>query len=492
MMKFNEPGSHMEPTPTLTAAPPAPPSPVHSPRRRWPWVAAAGAVVVAAGGFGQAHLRDSASATTPLSAAAATTPAPEVSTVRPVRKTIRKVIEQPGRVEGYEQTPIFVKIPGFVQEWKVDIGHRVTAGQVLAELSVPEEREELKRREANADLARAEITAAERSLDAARADVAKAEAVVRQANATQARTDAALTRWKAEFTRTERLRVSGASSQQEFDAAQDSYRSAEAAWREAEAGIESAVAARQSAEANRVRAEANVTVSRAKLAVAEADARRQAEWLKYATVTAPFTGVVAQRNVDRGQYVMPPASGVNQAPLFVVVRTDPVRVFVDVPETEASLVADGMPVTIRIQAKEDMEIPGTVTRSSWALDLSTRTLRVQIDLPNLTGHLRPGMFAAAKFVLERPGAWVVPTGAVVTTDEQPYAVRVENGKTIKTAVKLGARQAGMVELLQKQTRPALRGESTPWESVTGTEDFLTARPAGWSDGMAVATTAAAK
>ena len=86
---------------------------------------------------------------------------------------------------------------------------------------------------------------------------------------------------------------------------------------------------------------------------------------------------------------------------------------------------------------------------------------------------------------ERPGAWIVPAGVVVTTDEQPYAVRIENGKSIKTPVKLGARQNGTIELIQKQTRPAPYGEPISWEASTGTEEFLLTRPAGWTDGMRV-------
>jgi hypothetical protein len=96
------------------------------------------------------------------------------------------------------------------------------------------------------------------------------------------------------------------------------------------------------------------------------------------------------------------------------------------------------------------------------------------------------MYATARLVLERPGAWLVPSGVVSTSDEQPYAVRVEGGKSIKTPVKLGSKTNGMVELLAKQTKPTSRGEPIAWEPLTGTEEFMTTRPAGWSDGMAVA------
>jgi multidrug efflux pump subunit AcrA (membrane-fusion protein) len=453
-------------------------------QRRRAWIGGAVCVaLVALGGVGYTQLHGPAAAPPPSS-----TYAPgafEAKTVQATRQVIRKTIEQPGRVEGYQQTPMFVKMAGFVREWKTDIGARVKEGDVLAELSVPEEVEELKRREATAQLDEAEVVAAEKALEAAIADESKADAQVRQSRASMARSEANLARWKAEFRRTEQIRDKGAASQNDYDVALESLRTSEAALAETTAGIDSATAALASATAARVRAKAAVAVARAQVAVAEADARRQREWLKYAIIRAPFTGVVSQRNVEVGQYVMPPTAGSAQPPLFVVVRTDPVRIFVDAPESEAALITENMPVTVRIQARGDREIPARVSRLSWALDQNSRTLRVQVDLPNPGGDLRPGMFAIVRFSTERPGAWVVPASVVATTDEQPYAVRIENGKAIKTPVKLGARQNGQVELIQKQTRPIQRGEPIPWESITGSENFLLTRPTGWTDGMRV-------
>jgi RND family efflux transporter MFP subunit len=471
------------PTP-FEGTPALPMAPARS-RRRWVWALAALPVLLAAV-LGARQLRGAPTAHP--STSGSETPAAKAKIVRPVRQTIRKTIDQPGRVEGYEQTPIHVKIPGFVETWKADIGQRVAEGEVLAELSVPEEREELKRREAAVELAHAEVTAAETALEAAKADESRAEALVAQTKATKARVDASVVRWTAEFKRIAEAHMRGVASQSDYDTTQDQLKTAEAAVKETEAAIAASIAAKASATAARVKAEAGVKVARAQLNVSAADARRQAEWLKYATVKAPFAGVVVQRNVDRGQYVTPPASGSAQLPLFVVVRTDPVRVFVDVSETEAPLITEKMPVTVRVQAQGDREIPGTVTRFSWALDTNTRTLRVQIDLPNPDGSLRPGGFASAKFVTERPGAWVVPAGAVSVAEEQQFAVRVEGGKGLKTPVKIGARQNGMVELLQKQTRPALKGEPIAWEPLTGSEEFLTSRPAGWTDGALVEST----
>jgi multidrug efflux pump subunit AcrA (membrane-fusion protein) len=438
-----------------------------------------------AGGIGVTRLGGEPVPTAAAPSAGPDAPAAKVNVVRPARQTIRKVIEQPGRVEAFEQTPLHVKIPGYVTVWKADIGQPVEEGEVLAELSVPEEREELKRREAAADLARAQVTAAETSLDAAKADENRADALVAQARASKTRAESNLVHWTAEFKRSEDSHTRGVASRSDYDIAQDQMKTADAAVKETEAGIAAAVAAKASATAARIKAEAGVKVAVASLAVAAADARRQVEWLKYATVKAPYKGVVVQRNVDREQYVMPPTSGSTQLPLFVVVRTDPVRVFVDVPETDAPLIADRMPVTVRVQAPSDREIPGTVTRTSWSLDTNTRTLRVQIDLPNADNRLRPGMFATARFATERPNVWVVPSGTISTAEEQPFAVRVEGGKGLKTPVKVGARQNGLTEVMFKQTRPAAKGEPIAWELLTGAEEFLTTRPVGWTDGAAV-------
>jgi len=477
MMKLTE---HMPAT--FTSSVSDAPAPVRPRRNRLWFVGAAVVALMAVGAVGYSQFHNQGPNPNKPSGSEGTL---ELKTARAVRQTIRKTIEQPGHVEGFEQTPMYVKLPGFIQSWKKDIGARVKEGDILAELTVPEEVEELKRREATAALSIAEVVAAERAFDAAIADEKKAEAVVRQSEATKARADANLVRWKADFKRNEQARDKGAASDNDYDVSLQQLRTAEASVVEARAGIDSATAGFASATAARIRASAAVAVAKAQVAVAEADARRQREWLKYATIRAPFAGVVSKRNAEVMQYVMPPTSGSTQPPLFVVVRTDPVRIFVDVPESEAALIDEKMPVVVRIQARGDLEIPGSVSRVGWALDQNTRTMRVQVDLPNADGRLKPGMFAIVRFMTERDEAWVVPAGVVVTTDEQPYAVRVENGKTIKTPVKIGMRQLGSIEVLQKQTRPAAHGEPIPWEPLTGKEEFLTARPAGWFDGMSV-------
>ena len=91
------------------------------------------------------------------------------------------------------------------------------------------------------------------------------------------------------------------------------------------------------------------------------------------------------------------------APVYVVDRTDIVRIFVNIPEQDANFVHIGSKATVLVRAYRDQPIAGTVTRTSWALNIKSRTLRAEIDLPNTGSQLLPGMYAYAKVIIERPG-----------------------------------------------------------------------------------------
>src|SRR5207248_3319943 len=119
---------------------------------------------------------------------------PAVTTTHPEPRTMRLAVAQPGQIEGFEQTPLFAKVAGYVRKYHADIGDRVRAGQVLAELSVPELDEELRQKEAAVSLAKAGLTQARRALKAAEAGLLKAEAAIRNARAGRDRAEANVTR----------------------------------------------------------------------------------------------------------------------------------------------------------------------------------------------------------------------------------------------------------------------------------------------------------
>ena len=104
---------------------------------------------------------------------------------------------------------------------------------------------------------------------------------------------------------------------------------------------------------------------------------------------------------------------VSAAPIYVVDRTDIVRVYVDIPEQEANFVQIGSKGTVLIKAFRDQPIVGKVTRTSWALNIKSRTLRAEIDLPNPGSKILPGMYAYGNIDIERPGVWALPVSALM-------------------------------------------------------------------------------
>jgi HlyD family secretion protein len=193
--------------------------------------------------------------------------------------------------------------------------------------------------------------------------------------------------------------------------------------------------------------------------------------LAYTEIKAPFKGVVTQRNVDTGHFTQA-TRGTDAKPLFVVSQSDTVRVFVDVPELEAALVEPGDSATVLVQALRNREIPAKVTRTSWTLDPSNRSLRTEIDIPNSEHGLRPGMFATVRILLdERSDSLVLPVAAILQADNKTYCNRVENGKIVREPVVLGLRSGDEVEIAS---------------GLSGKETIVLARSAALTPGQMVA------
>ncbi|MBY0527892.1 MAG: efflux RND transporter periplasmic adaptor subunit [Gemmataceae bacterium] len=390
---------------------------------------------------------------------------PAINAVKPERRTVQRGIAQPGRIEAFQQTPVFARIAGFVQEVRADIGDVVESGQTIAVLSVPELDEELAQKEALVTQARAEVERAQKSLEAATASTRNADALVE--------------RRKTAVDRLEKLaKGKGAVEPQTLD--------------DARYLLEVARTGREESAALRERAQADVRVNQAKLEVAQAGRRRLSALVDFAEIKAPFDGIVTRRNVDKGHLVQPAQGGAKAEPLFVVMQTDPVRVFVDVPELDAVWVADGTPARIRVQALPGREFEGKVTRSAWALDPRARTLRTEIDVDNPRAELRPGMYAYATIVVEHAKTWTLPASAVLSQADQTYCYRIENGKAVRTPLETGLREASIVEVLRKQTKAAKAGEKPVWEEFTGREEIVQNPPANLTDGQPISVTPATK
>jgi RND family efflux transporter MFP subunit len=369
---------------------------------------------------------------------------PEVTVVHPEPKSLRRVIDQPASVEAFEETPLLARITGYVQKVHVDIGDRVQgprldgtgkqveAGQVLAELWVPEMEEELRQK---------------------RALVVQAEAELKLTREAVAVADADRNRLKSQYERLTKIGNSGVIDKEIVEETRNGY---------------------EVSSAKLAMAQADVGVKQARVEVAKAEEGRLSALLEYSKIRAPYDGVITSRTVHTGHYLA--ATGTR--PLFVIARRDKVRVLVDVPEADAGYVNDGTPARIRLQFLRGQEFEGKVTRSSWSLDSKARTLRAEIHLPNPKGELRPGMYAYVTFTAQLEKTFTLPAASIFMNGDQLCCVRIEKDKALRTPLKIGVRQGETVQVLKKQA-------GQEWQDLTGDEDIVTSNPGSLSDGQAV-------
>ena len=147
-------------------------------------------------------------------------------------------------------------------------------------------------------------------------------------------------------------------------------------------------------------------------------------------VVAPFTGKITARNIDVGTLVTA-GTGNSGTPLFNMVQSDPLRVYVFVPQTNAASMREGLKAKILVQERPGQDFEGTVTRTAGALDPTSRTMQVEVQVPNHDGNLYAGMYGQVKFLLPDDNApIVVPADAFVFHAQGPQVVTVTNDNRI--------------------------------------------------------------
>lgn len=441
--------------------------------------------------FGLVAVLSAAGCSKPLPAPAASAPAstPAVTVAKLEKRPVTRVVEQPGSVHAFEETVLYPKIPGYVRaisadpakatrqshDRLIDIGSRVKADQVLAELAVPEMDEEFKQKEALVRQAEAEVLQAKKATAASDAAVVAAKAYVTETKAGLTRTQALHDRWKSESDRVTRLVANGVIDTQTRDETLNQFKAAAATRAEATAKVASSEAAVAKAEADRGKSAADVVAAEARLDVARADVRRVGALVAYTRVKAPYDGVVTRRTVNTGDYVA--ADGKHG--LLAVARIDPVRVVVNVPEADAGLVEDGQSVRVTLPATPGPPAVGKVVRTSWSLEPGSRTLRTEVDLPNPDGKLRPGMYVSTKLTAELPAEWSVPTAAIGKVNDKSVMYLAEGGKAVRVVVQLHRGDAQFTQILRYR-----RPNATEWTAVTG-EERIASPAATLSDGQAL-------
>lgn len=281
-------------------------------------------------------------------------------------------LKLPGAAAAWYESTIYARVDGYVGKWTADIGDTVKKGQVMATIETP-------------DLD-AQLASAVAKVQSDEAQVQAAESALKLAQITYER------------------------------------------WRDSPKGVVSEQE-RDTTKANFEGAVARLNAAKAQLAVDKADAKRYQVLSTFKNVTAPYDGKVTERQIDIGNLVTAGSSS-NTTLLYKVAQNDPMRIFVNVPQSAASDMQVGVQAKITAGNIPDQVFTGTITRTADAIDPRTRTLRVEVDLPNPKQLLVPGTYVDAAFEIPTRGLPQVPAAALVFRANGPEVAVVDQNKQI--------------------------------------------------------------
>jgi RND family efflux transporter MFP subunit len=328
---------------------------------------------------------------------------PSMEVIRVGRAAGENDIQLPGTMQAITEAPILARADGYLKRRLVDIGDRVMAGQVLAEIDAPELDQQIKQVEASVAQAEAASEQAEANLEQGKA------------NRDLARLNAE--RWKS-------LADQGIASKQETDQYQAQF---------------------AAQNANVLALEKAITAQRSNVAAAKANLSRLQEVQGYRLVKAPFDGVVTVRSVDVGALV-----NTGSTLLFRIAQTDKLRTYINVPQTSASSVRVGQPAALTVSNLPGRVFHGNVARTANALDPANRTMLVEVAVPNPDGALFPGSFAEVTLSASRTNLpLAVPASAILfrTDGAQVAVVQPDNTLHLQKIV-VGRDYGDRVEILQ--------------------------------------------
>lgn len=315
-------------------------------------------------------------------------PRVSVAVARRMESAAERVL--PGNSLPWMEAVLYARATGYVSRRLVDIGDRVQTGQLLAEISAPDIDDQLAQAQANLELSKA-------NLEYARANAKLAQITV---------------------DRFQGLAKTNTVAAQELD----------------------------QAKATAATTAAQVASSLASIQVNEAAVNRYTDLQSFEKITAPFAGVITARNVEVGDLV---AADSTSRVLFRLMRTDTLRVFVNVPQAFATSIMIGQDADVYRREEPQKHYSGKVTRTANALDPNTRTLLTQVDVPNPKDALRPGMYLQVKFAFDREvSPLMIPSAALATrTKGQKVAVLDDQHRVHYRDVELGRDYGAEVQVL---------------------------------------------
>lgn len=309
---------------------------------------------------------------------------PRVEVIEVTRSARQSELELPGNLQAITEAPILARSDGYIQRRLVDIGDRVKAGQLLAEIEAPELDQQVRQ-------AKASLQESEAALDQALANQ-------RQGKATEELARVTADRWKS-------LVAKGVVSRQENDQYQAQY---------------------QAQVANLEALDKAIGVARGNIAASEANLARLNELEGFRQVKAPFDGVVTLRNVDVGALV-----NAGNTLLFRIAQTGTLRAYINVPQSDANSIRPGQPARLTISNLPGRHFQGAVARTANALDPTTRTLLVDVRVPNPDGALLPGMYAQVDLSSPRIDPPVLaPSDALIVRADGTQVALVRPDQTV--------------------------------------------------------------
>jgi RND family efflux transporter MFP subunit len=320
--------------------------------------------------------------------AASQPPRVTVAIAKRVAPTAERIL--PGNSLPLMEAAMYARATGYVSKRLVDIGDEVKPGQLLAEISAPDIDDQLEQAKANLELAKA-------NLESARASAKLAQITV--------------DRYK-DLVKTNTIAT------QEFDQAKATFETTTA----------------------------QVASALASIQVNKAAVKRFTDLQSFEKITAPFAGIITARNVETGDLVTADST---TRELFHLMRTDTLRVFVNVPQAFATSINTGQSAAVYRREEPQKQYAGKVTRTAGALDPNTRTLLTQVDVPNPDNVLRPGMYLQVKFNFDRKVfPLMIPAAALATrTTAQRVAVLDDQHKVRYRDVQLGRDYGAEVQVL---------------------------------------------
>lgn len=376
-----------------------------------------------------------------------------VRVVYPQSGGLPRYSTQPATVYSFQTVDLYASVSGYLKSQAVDIGDVVQKGDVLAVIDAPQLERELEHDEALVRQAKTDVDLYKAKLTTAQANVKQARSRVAEAESALTSKQAMVKLRQEQHDRFERLVRSNAIEPELLDEKTEALLAAQAERESSSQAVRVAQSEVVAAQAAVEQAQAQIEDAQAAVAVAEAARNKTQVFVNFLTISAPFDGVITQRNFDPGDFIGA-AGQIKGEPILSVARTDLMRIVTYIPDRDVPLVDRGDAAVLTVDALPGRQFTAQVSRMADHENYATRTMRTEVDMPNPKGLLRDGMYGLLRIELEGPGPGVtVPSQALTgkAEEHERYLFVVRDGRAQKLRVRTGLDNGTEAEVLKGLT-----------------------------------------